>query len=91
MPCQMMKGVVSGAGSAAGQWKLLSERCRDQRCTLQSSRVHDRAAQVDCCQSLLGRRMEVLPPQALARLSGLCSPAPKGKALASHAYSYDCC
>lgn len=30
---------------------------------------------VDCCQALLGRRMEVLPPSAAARLSG-CSARP---------------
>ncbi len=30
---------------------------------------------VDCCQSLLSRRMEVLPPSAITRLSSLSNPA----------------
>ena len=35
---------------------------------------------VDCCQALLGRRLEVLPPSAAARLSG-CAARPAQGAL----------
>lgn len=31
---------------------------------------------VDACQSLLGRRLEVLPPPAAASLAGLAPPTP---------------
>ena len=35
---------------------------------------------VDCCQALLGRRMEVLPPSAAARLSGCTARPAQGTA-----------
>ena len=36
---------------------------------------------VDCCQSLLSRRLEVLPPSAIARLSSCSSPAKSAPSL----------